>query len=307
MAQRAHIIFLLLLLLAVSSKTSDAADVATKLEISGLVTLSADVVRARFKDLTSTADAASLDEALKSLMSTGFFADIKIDRHGRTLRVTVVENDIVASVATQGSSAIDKSKIEPEIKLKAQDRYTTTRAHADAIRIRDLYRRQGRLATTVEPRTLKQPDGRVAVTFEIKEGAVNKIDRIAFIGAQAFSEKQLRDVVSTSESSWFDILKSAAFYDPERIESDRELIRKHYADHGHPDASVTDVAAALSADGTNYTITFTIDEGDKQTFGTTKIDSKIGGYDGTALASVMAIKSDTAYSRDSVERTVAKR
>ena len=33
-----------------------------------------------------------------------------------------------------------------------------------------------------------------------------------------YSPSQLRDVISTSQSGWLDILKSAAFYDPERIE-----------------------------------------------------------------------------------------
>ena len=111
-----------------------------------------------------------------------------------------------------------------------------------------------------------QSDGRVEVTFVVKEGEVTKVDSIGFVGNRAFTAAQLRDVISTSQSGWLDILKSAAFYDPERINQDKELLRRHYLKQGFPDARVISAEAVKNAEGTGYVITFTVEEGERFTF-----------------------------------------
>ena len=130
-----------------------------------------------------------------------------------------------------------------------------------------IYRRQGRLATTVEAKAVDRGEGRVDVVYVIREGEVTKVDSISFIGNRAFSPSQLRDVISTSQSGWLDIFKSAAFYDPERIDRDKELLRRHYLKNGFPDARVRAAEAVKNEEGTGYGITFTIEEGERYVFG----------------------------------------
>ena len=57
-------------------------------------------------------------------------------------------------VTAPGNNAIAKSPHEPRVRLKAGERYSPALAHADALRIRDHYRCQGRLLTGVEPRII---------------------------------------------------------------------------------------------------------------------------------------------------------
>lgn len=300
----ARIGFIVLLLGAVLSPRASAGN-ADDIEVVGVSTISADAVRAHVKTSGGDADDAGLDAALRSIMSTQLFADARIERKGRKkLVVTVVENPIIAKVTIVGASAIDKKQIEQEIKLKARERQTQSRMHADALRIRDLYRRRGRLATTAVPSVASLPDGRVDVLFTITEGAVTKVDSIAFDGAKAFTAAQLRDVISTSLSSWLDILKTAAFYDRERVESDRDLIRRYYANNGFPDAQVTAAKAELNAQGTGYAITFTIDEGERYVFGDATIASKIDGFDANSVASAIKIRTGAAFNRTTVDQSL---
>src|SRR5262244_3587044 len=118
-------------------------------------------------------------------------------------------------------------------------------------------------ATFVTAPSLPPPS---LMTYVTNEGAVTKVDAIRFVGNRALSEAQLRDVISTSQSGWFDVLKSAAFYDPERIEQDKDLLRRHYLKQGFPDARVVAAEAVQNPQGTGYTITFTVEEGDRFTF-----------------------------------------
>ncbi len=295
---------LIVLQLVCATAACLAAVAAADIEVRGLRTIAADAVRSYLKFSTgSTIDERMIDGALKTLMSTGLFADAQISRQGNAVTITVVENPIIAEVAIEGASAIEKKTVEEQLKLKPRERFTEARAKADAIRVRDLYRRQGRMATTVATSVKRRSDDRVDVVVVIKEGAVSKIERLAFAGNQAFSERQLRDVISTSESSWFDILKAAAFYDPERIENDRELIRRHYHDHGFPDARVSEVDADLNSQGTAYLVTFKIDEGSRHRFGPSRIETKVGGVDSKAIEAAVKLKPGEPYSRRQIEQS----
>jgi outer membrane protein insertion porin family len=272
------VVVALAMLLCAAATPLRASETIVAIQITGNRTVDADAIRSRLK-VTQGApyDAGKADQSIKALYATGFFAQVTIDRRATTLVVKVTENPIVSSVYLEGNAAIDKTKLQEQIELKPKARYTAAKAHADSVRLRDAYRRLGRLSTEVEPSVVYQSDSRVEVTFVVKEGAVTKIDSIGFTGNRAFTEAQLRDVVSTSQSGWFDILKTAAFYDPERINQDKELLRRHYLKSGFPDARVTAAEAVKNAEGTGYVITFTVDEGDRFTFAPPTIETSLRG------------------------------
>ena len=233
-----------ILLFASASSPARAAETIAAIEIAGNRTVAADAVRSHLKLAQgSPYDAAKADQSIKALFATGLFANVGIERRGATLVVKVVENPIVARVYVEGSTLTDKTKLDEQIHLKPRARYTAAKGHADSLRLREHYRRLGRLATTVEPSVVYQSDGRVEVAYVINEGEVTKVDSIGFVGNRAFTAGQLRDVISTSQSGWFDILKSAAFYDPERIDQDKDLLRRHYLKQGFPDARVVSAEA----------------------------------------------------------------
>jgi len=301
------LIALAVLLLGCLALPLQAADTISAIEIKGNRTVEPDFVRSHVKLMPGSAyDAAKVSQSIKALFATGLFAHVTIDRRGTTLLVNVAENPIVSGVHLDGNAAVDKAKLEEQVQLKPRARYTEAKGHADAVRLREHYRRLGRLATTVEPSVTYQSDGRVEVTYVINEGAVTKVDAIRFAGNRALSEAQLRDVVSTSQSGWFDVLKSAAFYDPERIEQDKDLLRRHYLKQGFPDARVVGAEAVKNPQGTGYTITFTVEEGERFTFAPATVESSLRGADPDKLRDLVAVKPGNAYSQEAIEKSVEK-
>ena len=287
--------------------TALAADNISAVEVVGNRTVGAESIRSHVrlgKDGSITP--AQIDDTLKALFATGLFSDVRIDRTGTRLLVKVTENPVIASVAFQGNGNADKSKLEPLIGLKAHARYTAAKAHADAVKVRDYYRSQGRLATEVEPKLSTRADGQVDLVFAVKEAEVTKVDNIVFAGNRSFSERQLRDVITTSQSGWFDILKTAAFYDPERIKQDQDLLRQFYRKNGFPDVRVVTADAVKNTDGTGYIITFTIEEGERYRFGPTTIQSSLAKVDQASLQSNVSIKPGSTYNAEEVEKSVER-
>jgi outer membrane protein insertion porin family len=296
-----------LLLCGVGLGVAQAADAITAIEIRGNRSVDAETVRSRLQfSLGNAYDPAKADQSVKALFATGVYSDVRIERRGSTIIVHLIENPIVAAVSVEGNSAIDKAKIEAVIRLKPRQAYTVSRARAEAVRIRDLYRRQGRLGTTVEAKANPQGEGRVEVVFVIRESEVTKVDSISFAGNRHYSERQLRDVISTSQSGWLDILKSAAFYDPERIESDRELLRRHYLKTGFPDVRVSAGEAVKNAQGTGYAVSFTVEEGERYTFGAASISSKLAGIEAAGLQAALAITPGNVFNQETVEKSVER-
>ncbi|MGL1260113.1 POTRA domain-containing protein, partial [Vibrio parahaemolyticus] len=69
---------------------------------------------------------------------------------------------------------------------------------------------------------------------------------IDFVGNNAFSGYRLRDVIKTRETNLLSFLGSANVYDPDRVEADRDLIRRFYLKNGFADVQV--VAALTEYD-----------------------------------------------------------
>ena len=183
-------------------------------------------------------DPGKIDESIRSLFATGLFADVRIDRTTTGVVVTLVENPVVNEVAFEGNREVDKPTLQNEVQLKPRSVFTRAKAQADVQRILDVYRRQGRFAASVEPKIIELDNHRVNVVFEINEGTATKVQGINFIGNRAFSDSQLRDIITTSQSGWFDFLKGTNVYDPDRLSLDRELLRQYYLKNGYADVRV---------------------------------------------------------------------
>ena len=252
-------------------------------------------------------DAAKVDKSLRALFATGLFADVKIDRAGGgVVVVTVVENPVINQIAFEGATEVEKSTLVSEIQLKPRAVFTRAKVQADVQRILDVYRRQGRYAATVEPKVVELDQNRVNLIFEIREGAATKVKSIQFIGNRAFSDSQLRDIISTQQSGLFDFLKNASFYDPDRMALDRELLRQYYLKNGYADVRIVSSNADLDREGAGFFMTFVVDEGEVYTFGEIKVESSLPGIEPQRFRSDLLTASGQVYNASDIDKTVEK-
>lgn len=251
-------------------------------------------------------DAGKVDASLQALFATGLFADVSIDQDGQAVVVHVVENPVINQVAFEGNSEVDTDTLKAEVQLKPRSVYTRARVQGDVQRILDVYRRQGRYAATVEPKIIELEQSRVNLVFEINEGGATKVQGINFTGNHAFSDAQLRDIISTTQSGWFDFLKGTAFYDPDRMNLDRELLRQFYLKNGYADVRVVAANAELNREGSGFYVNFAIDEGELYTFGAVTIESSLPGADPQSLVGEILTHQGDTYNGNDVEKSTEK-
>jgi len=249
-------------------------------------------------------DPALVDESLKTLFATGLFQDVRIRREGSTIVIIVLENPIVSRVAFEGNREIEDDTLASEVQLKARAVYTRARVQADVQRILDLYRRQGLYAAQVDPKIINLDNNRIDVVFEISEGPTTKVRAINFIGNSAFSDSQLRFVVSTTQTNLLSFLKATNIYDPDRLNLDRELLRQFYLKNGYADARIVSATADLDRDGRGFFITFTVEEGERYRFGTIDVESALPSVNIEALRGSILTRTGRVYNVEKVEKTI---
>jgi outer membrane protein insertion porin family len=249
-------------------------------------------------------DPAKVDRSIKALFATGLFSDVRIDRSGADVIVTVVENPVINQVAFEGNGEIDTETLRNEVQMKPRSVFTRARVQVDVQRILDVYRRQGRYAATVEPKIIELEQDRVNLVFEIAEGSATKVKGIHFVGNQAFTDSQLRDVISTTEKGWFDFLKGTAVYDPDRMNLDRELLRQYYLKNGYADVQVTAANAELDRDGSGFFITYSIEEGELYHFGDVAVESTVPSVEPAAYRGEVTTKAGDIYDASLIDKSV---
>lgn len=249
-------------------------------------------------------DPAKADSSIRTLFATGLFSDVRIERVGDDVIVTVVENPVINQIAFEGNSEIDTDTLRNEVQLKPRSVFTRARVQSDVQRILDVYRRQGRYAATVDPKIIELEQDRVNLVFEIAEGGATKVKGIHFVGNHAFTDSQLRDVISTTEKGWFDFLKGTAIYDPDRMNLDRELLRQYYLKNGYADAQITAANAELDRDGSGFFITFSIEEGEPYTFGSVNIESTMAAVKPDDYYGDLRTKQGDTYDASLIDKTV---
>ena len=251
-------------------------------------------------------DPERIDSSLKALFNTGLFADVSLRRDGDALIIHVLENPIINRLAFEGNDIIERDTLEKEVQLRPRVVYTRTRVQNDVKRILDLYRRQGRFAATVEPKVIQQSQNRVDLVFEINEGPATKVRQVTFIGNRRFSDSRLESVIDTQASHWFSFLLGDDIYDPDRLQNDRELLRKYYLAHGYADFRVISAVAELSQDRKDFFVTFTVDEGERYKFGPTEITTKLPELDPEKLKPLVTHQEGDWYNADEVDNTINK-
>lgn len=287
--------------------TQAHAQAISSINVTGNKRVEPETVRSYLKFSTGDGyDASKVDASLKALFATGLFADVRIDRQGSGVLVTIVENPVVNQVAFEGNSEVDAATLQGEVQLKPRSVYTRARVLSDVQRILDVYRRQGRFAARVEPKLIELEGNRVNVVFEIAEGGATKVKSINFVGNRNFSHSQLRDIISTTQDSWLDFLKGNSIYDPDRINLDRELLRQYYLKNGFADARVVSGGAEIDREGSGFLVTFVVEEGEIYKIGEIKVESQLGGLDPNALRGELLISSGQIYDASAIDKSVER-
>ncbi|MGI9356726.1 MAG: outer membrane protein assembly factor BamA [Rhizobiaceae bacterium] len=244
------------------------------------------------------------DESLRQLFATGLFSDVRITRSGSALIVEVEENPTINLVRFVGNDKIKDEQLKSITQSETLGIFSQEKLDSDVERVREAVRRSGRATATVTANVEPLENNRVNIVFQINEGERTKIANINFVGNNAFGDSRLTEVISHNESNFLSWLRRDDVFDPDRLRADEERLRRFYFNRGYADFRVISAVGDFNPSGNNYTITITVDEGERYTFGDIQIDNALPQVDSAVLQDALKVQPGDTYSASKIEKTL---
>jgi outer membrane protein insertion porin family len=281
------------------------AQTVASIQVEGNRRVEIETIRSYFKPGPGgRLDQAQIDDGLKALIETGLFQDVKISNAGGRILITVVENPVIGRVAFEGNKKIKDDQLSGEVQSKPRGTLSRPMVQSDAQRIADIYRHSGRYDVTVNPQIIEQPNNRVDLVFEITEGVKTGVRSVEFVGNNAYSSYRLKDIIKTHESNLLSFLGGGDVYDPDRVEADRDLIRRFYLKHGFADVQVVAALTEYDPQQKGFLVTFKIEEGQQYRVAAVNFESTIPNFDSNSLRGYSRVSVGSTYNAEALEKSV---
>lgn len=249
-------------------------------------------------------DAIKIDEAWKALLATGLFEDVQIRQSGGRIVVTVIEAAVLNRVQFEGNRVVKDEQLSTEVQSKPRGPLSRQTVRNDVQRILDIYRGNGRYDVRVEPKIIDLSNGRVDLVFEVTEGKKTTVRSITFAGNRNYSSSRLKDVIKTGETGIMSFFKSNDVYDADKIEQDKDLLRRFYLKNGYADVRIVSAVSEYDPARRGFSVVFNIDEGDYYRFGAIDVQSNVREIDPARLRRLLKTGSGNVYNAEAVEKSV---
>ncbi|MDA7705623.1 outer membrane protein assembly factor BamA [Rickettsiales bacterium] len=248
----------------------------------------------------------AINQALKNLYQSDLFLDVKISQQDDDIIIKLTENPIILDIKFANNDEIDDEVLQSEISLQKGGFYSKDRLKSDIKRINDIYIKSGRFLAKIEPKIIQQKENRIEIIFDINEGDKAKIAKINIIGNKNFSDQDLLDQITTKQSRWYKIFGTNDNYDSDRVEFDKEVLRRFYTSRGYADFEVISAIAQIAQTKDRFFISFLLSEGIKYNFGTNKVINNIRDFDTKLLEEKIDLKEGRVYNAKLVDEVVDK-
>jgi len=250
--------------------------------------------------------AAALNDAYQRVVGSGLFEEVEFLPQGGTLVIRVREWPTINLIAFEGNARLKDEQLAEIVRSQARRVYSPAQAEADAAAIAEAYAQSGRLAARVDPRIILRDDNRVDLVFEIAEGRVTEVERIAFSGNQAFSDRRLRQVLETKQAGLLRTFVQGDTFVGDRIALDRQLLTDFYRSRGYIDFEVTGASSEFARDRGGFFLTFSLREGLPYSFGEVTVVSEYEGVEAAPYAETLRLRAGQTYSPAAVDIAISR-
>ena len=213
-------------------------------------------------------------DIVKSLFSSGYFADIQLFVEQNRLIVKVKERPWIASVEIYGNELIGEEELNKNLQAQGIE---VNRSFNDGLferirrEIESAYYIQGYYGVQVKTESDILENGNVKLQIVIVEGQVTRIADINIVGNQAYAQNDLLRLF-TSRPQYPDyVFNSNDKYISASLEGDVQKLSNYYQNRGYARFKIVDRRTALLPDLTGVFINIRIDEGDVYEFDETQI------------------------------------
>ena len=211
-----------------------------------------------------TIDLDQTSEIVRALYKTGFFQDVRLEKHGDVLAVVVTERPAISEINFSGNKSIDSDKLKEGLKdIGLAEGRTFERSVLDRIEqeLERQYYNQGKYAVSLTSTVTPLERNRVSIDIDVIEGETALIKKINIVGNTAFDEDDLLDEFELSTGGWLSRFTRDNQYSRPKLAGDLEALRSYYLDRGYVNFKIDSTQVTITPDKKDIYITININEG----------------------------------------------
>ena len=180
--------------------------------------------------------------------------------------IQVAEYPRMNDINFEGNKKYNDQRLQEEIVLLRGQVFTPHLINKAKIAIENKYKEAGYYNVTIDvtAEPSEEKEGRVDITFLIKEGQRVFIDEIDFnTNHDVFKPGRLRwQMKDIKQRDWYTFFRPAKF-DPEKFVDDKNNLLQFYRDQGYRDARIAGDSISVDSTGKKMTLHINVDEGPK--------------------------------------------
>ncbi len=208
-------------------------------------------------------DANIINNTFKSLFSTDYFKDLKINYKSGILEIFVQENPIIQEIKINGVK--NKSILKELEKItRKTEKYPFIESNVinQKNQLNNIARLNGFYFSNITTEIIYNNNNSVNLNYNFNLGERAKINKINFVGKKIFKTRKLRKIILSEETKPWKFITKNKFLNPGRISTDTDLLKAFYKNRGYFDIKVKSSYATLD-DNKNFNLIFSIDAGEK--------------------------------------------
>lgn len=243
--------------------------------------------------------------AVKALYATGFFKDVRLEAEDGVLVVVLDERPAIAQIEIAGSKEFDSKQLKEGLKQvglsesRIFDRALLDRAEQE---LKGQYISRGKYGVEITTTITPLERNRVAINFDIVEGAVAKIRQINIVGNKVFKDDDLLDEFVLRTPGWLTWYSKNDQYSRPKLQGDLEALRSFYLNQGYLEFSVDSTQVSITPDKRDIYITANVTEGNKFTVADINLAGELIVPE-AELRALIKLKKGDVFSRERLTET----
>jgi len=251
--------------------------------------------------------AKSLSEDLKAVYRMGYFEDIRIEAEdspqGKIITFRVTEKPTIRRIEVTGNRLYDDEEVEESLNIRTGSILNVYMIRSNLRRIESLYREKNYHNVQVDYEIHPLDNNQADLEFIIDEGEKVRIREIRFVGNDAYSEDDLKDLMKTSEKGFWSWITASGELNQEDLNQDVARLTAFYHNNGYIEARVGD--PRVEYQGNWIYVTIKIDEGSRFRVGKVDVSGDLVIPE-PVLMDQIGITDETFYNREVVRNDVLK-
>jgi outer membrane protein insertion porin family len=245
-------------------------------------------------------DAPRVRQIIRNLFDSGYFSDVRVARDGNVLVIRVDERPAIESIALEGNRLIRTPQLLEGLSgqgLREGEIFRRATLERVGMELERQYFAQGRYNASIDTEIDELPRNRVAVRIDINEGRPASIRHINIVGNNAFSNRELLDIMELKHPNWLSFIRNDDKYSREKFAGDLERIESYYLDRGYVEFQIQSTQVSLTPDRRQVYLTINVNEGEPHEIGSVELIGEFRDVSPEMLRPLLLVEPGQTFSR----------